>query len=293
MIGLNRFRFICGLTLVLLFLQFSVNAQEIMRPPVWGIAKMTFLVSDFQVAENYYGDFLGFDQAFSYPSGLGEVVSFKVNDRQFLEFIEDENAKDKNRLVSVSFETDDLPGMKAYLKAKGIEPCSDIRMDGAGNQVFTVHDPSGIPIEYIQFNAGSLHKKSKGKFLSEKRISQRIHHVGLYTEKVKENDNFYKEILGFKEMWRFDEDDEATLNFIYLHMPDCVENIEYFVTTDPNVNHPCFLVDDMQETIYILKERKGDHKLAKPVIGKGQRWLLNLQNSDGTKVEFTEAHTIR
>ena len=57
------------------------------RPAIWGIAKMTFLVSDFRVARDYYGQFLGFDEAFSYPSGLGKVISFKVNDRQFLEFV--------------------------------------------------------------------------------------------------------------------------------------------------------------------------------------------------------------
>ncbi|HBI05246.1 MAG TPA: hypothetical protein DDY49_14600, partial [Paenibacillaceae bacterium] len=60
-----------------------------------------------------------------------------------------------------------------------------------------------------------------------------------------------------------------------------------------NFSHPCFLVDDMQETIYTLKKRQGNNKLAKPVVGKGKRWLLNLKNDDGTKVEFTEAHTIR
>lgn len=288
-----KFRFRYGLAAMLFLLQFQLNAQEIVRPPVWGIAKMTFLVSDYQLAGSYYGDFLGFDHAFSYSSEMGKVMSFKVNDRQFLEFIEDENAKDKNRLVSVSFEVDDLQQMKEYLNNKGVETSEKIVVDGAGNQVFTVYDPSGIPIEYITFNPGSLHKKSKGKFLSEERISKRIHHVGLYTESVKENDQFYKKILGFKEMWRFDENDEAKLNFIYLQMPDCVENIEYFVTTASNVSHPCFLVDDMQETIYSLKERKGDNKLAKPIVGKGNRWLLNMKNPDGTKVEFTEAHTIR
>jgi hypothetical protein len=76
------------------------------RPAIWGIAKMTYKVSSFDLARNYYGKFLGFDEAFSYSSGLGKVISFKVNDRQFLEFIEDNDAKNKPRLVSVSFETE-------------------------------------------------------------------------------------------------------------------------------------------------------------------------------------------
>ena len=79
----------------------------------------------------------------------------------------------------------------------------------------------------------------------------------------------------------------------YLHIPDCVENIEHYPADDINFNHPCFLVDDMQETIYTLKERKGNNQLGKPIVAKGKRWLLNLANEDGTKVEFTEAHRVR
>jgi len=29
------------------------------------------------------------------------------------------------------------------------------------------------------------------------------------------------------------------------------------------------------------------------MIGKGKRWILNLSNPDGTRVEFTEAYTVR
>jgi hypothetical protein len=44
----------------------------------------------------------------------------------------------------------------------------------------------------------------------------------------------------------------------------------------------------MQEIIYTLKERRQNEKLPAPVIGKGRRWLLNLSDSDGTRIEFTE-----
>jgi hypothetical protein len=49
----------------------------------------------------------------------------------------------------------------------------------------------------------------------------------------------------------------------------------------------------MQETIYKLKERSNGNLLSKPYIGKGKRWLLSLEDSDGTKLEFTEAHAIK
>jgi len=42
-----------------------------------------------------------------------------VNDCQFLEFVEDKNAKDKKRMISVSFETENVEQMYQYLKSKG------------------------------------------------------------------------------------------------------------------------------------------------------------------------------
>jgi len=268
-------------------------AQAVQRPALWGIAKMTFLVSDFSVASEYYGRFLGFDEAFSYPSPLGKVISFKVNDRQFLEFVVDRQAREKKRLVSVSFETEDAEAMRQYIISKGNSVQENMHLDGAGNKIFTINDPSGNHIEFIEFTKDGLHKKSKGQFLSEKRISDRIHHAGLYAEKIADNDPFYVQMLGFKEMLRYPEDKNVPAIMLYLQIPECVENIEHYSPNDKNDSHPCFLVADMQETIYTLKERKINETLGNPGIGKGKRWILNLRNSDDTRVEFTEAHTVK
>jgi len=278
-------------TAVITFL--TATAQDIQRPPIWGIAKMTFLVSNYQIARDYYGKFLGFTEAFSYQSVSGGIISFKVNDRQFLEFVEDKDAKDKPRLVSVSFETEEVEMMREYLQQKSIDVPESVSIDGAGNEVILVHDPSGIPVEFIKFGEQSLHKWSKGKYMSEDRVSKRIHHAGLYCKEVLDDDPFYVGIFGFKELWRFpvDRNDKVVMN--YLQIPDCTEVIEHYQSDDINFSHPCLLVEDMQETISTLKERRGNNQLSKPGVGKGNRWLLNLQNADGTKVEFTEAHTVR
>ncbi len=268
-------------------------AQVAGRPPMWGIAKMTFLVTDFDLAREYYGRFLGFDEAFSYPSPLGKVISFKVNDRQFLEFVVDKQARDKKRLVSVSFETEDAEAMRKYIISTGFDVQVNVHQDGAGNKVFMITDPSGNPIEFIEFTNDGLHKKSKGQFLSDKRISARIHHAGLFAEKITDNDPFYAQMLGFKEMLRYPEDKNVPAIMLYLQIPGCVENIEFYSPNDRNDSHPCFLTEDMQETIYTLKERKINETLGIPGIGKGKRWILNLRNADDTRVEFTEAHTVK
>ena len=270
----------------------SLIAQEVQRPAVWGIAKMTFLVSDMEMAREYYGRFLGFDEAFSYPSPSGTVVSFKINDRQFLEFIVDKQAKEKKRLVSVSLETESVPDMLHYLKAQGVKvsPCIT---DGAGNEVIVTQDAAGNNVEFINLKADGLHRKSKGKFLSENRISKRIHHAGLYAEKIDEQDPFWVKILKCKEIVRYPLDKTQSGIIQYLGLGDCTENIEHYSPCDENFSHPCFLVEDMQETIYILKERRNGQIVNRPSIGKTKRWLLNLQTPDKTRVEFTEAYRIK
>ena len=270
----------------------SLIAQEVQRPAVWGIAKMTFLVSDMEMAREYYGRFLGFDEAFSYPSPSGTVVSFKINDRQFLEFIVDKQAKEKKRLVSVSLETESVPDMLHYLKAQGVKvsPCIT---DGAGNEVIVTQDAAGNNVEFIDLKANGLHRKSKGKFLSENRISKRIHHAGLYAEKIDEQDPFWVKILKCKEIVRYPLDKTQPGIIQYLSLGDCTENIEHYSPCDENFSHPCFLVEDMQETIYTLKERRNGQTVNRPSIGKTKRWLLNLQTPDKTRVEFTEAYCIK
>ena len=270
----------------------SLIAQETKRPAVWGIAKMTFLVSDMEMAREYYGRFLGFDEAFSYPSPSGTVVSFKINDRQFLEFIVDKQAKEKKRLVSVSLETESVRDMLLYLQAQGVKvsPCIT---DGAGNEVIVTQDAAGNNVEFIDLKADGMHRKSKGKFLSENRISKRMHHAGLYAEKIDEQDPFWVKILKCKEIVRYPLDKTQPGVIQYLGLGDCTENIEYYSPCDENFSHPCFLVEDMQETIYTLKERRNGQTVNRPSIGKTKRWLLNLQTPDKTRVEFTEAYCIK
>lgn len=273
-----------------LALSYGQNAS---RPPIWGIARMTFLVSDFEVARSYYGQFLGFDEAFSYQSPLGKVISFKVSDRQFLEFVEDKQAKEKKRLVSVSLETENVEAMRQYLESQGVNVPANISIDGAGNEVVSVLDGAGNTVEFIRFSPSGPHRASKGKFLSERRIATSIHHAGLYTERVKDDDPFYVGVLKFKEIIRYPEDRNEAPIMIYLAMDDCAEYIEHFANYDINMGHPCFLTDNMQETVYTLKERRGNETLDKPMVGRGNRWILNMRNSDGTRIEFTEAYRVR
>lgn len=280
------------ITFILFLFFFSVlsHAQNVERPALYGIAKMTYRISNFDLAQSYYGEFLGFSKAFSYSGKEGTIDSYKINNRQFLEFVEDKNASLKKRLVSVSFETENAQKMQEYLLSKGVALDRDVYIDGAGNKVLLTHDPSGIPIEFIQYMPGSKHVKSMGRFLSSERIATRIHHVGLYSKQMLENPEFYTQILGFQLILRIPEDRNVEPKLLYFRIPESAEMIEHYPSPDENFNHPCFVTMDMQETYSILRTRKKTEVLPSPGMGMGKRWLLNIWNQDGTKVEFTEPY---
>lgn len=277
---------------IVLLLSFLSVQETIAKTPVMprigGIAKVTYLVSDYSLAQSYYGDFLGFDLAFSYDSPQGKVVSYKVNDWQFLEFIEDKSAKNKDRFLGVTFETENVDQMQAYLQTKGITASQQVTEDGAGNKVLRTFDHSGIPVEFIEWGTKSLHRATKGQFLSERRISHRIHHVGLYSDKLEDNPEFYTSVLGFKNFLRVPEDKTKMPEIIYFQIPGTAQFIEHYPTDTRDFSHPCFVANDLQEVLYTLKERQKEETLASPMVGKGRRWLLNLTNADGTRIEFTE-----
>ena len=290
---MRRISTICTIVFLVFTSTPVLLGQRINRPPIFGIAKMTFLVSDYQLARDFYGAYLGFDEAFSYLSTLGEVISFKVNDRQFIEFVQDPKAKEKTRLVSISFETSDVEQMRLYLKSRNVTVPDAVTLDGAGNNTILVHDDEGVPVEFVDMNPNTLHKKSAGKYLSENRISKRIHHAGLFTKEVIENPRFYKEVLGCREFFKSPEDPNDKLVILYLQLPDCVEFIEHYASSDPNISHPCLVAESMQDVMYTLKERNGNRSVGQASVGRGRKYILNINNADGTRVEFVEPYNVR
>ncbi len=266
---------------------------ESQRPKIWGIAKMTFYINSFEDARDYYGEFLGYEEVFSYASEAGVVLSFKINDRQFLEFVETTDPQKKGEIISLSFDCDRPDEMEKYLFSRAVDIETTFGKDGAGNERVRIQSSEYYLLEFIHYLPDGKHKQTKGEFMPGSRISHRFHHAGLFITDIEKADVLYKDILGFKEMWRFREDNTTMPNYIYMLPPNCIENIEYLYNEDPRSSHPCFMVEDMQEMLYTLKERGDGESLPNPMIGKGNRWLFNIRNNDGARIEFTEPFTVR
>lgn len=262
-------------------------------PDMFGIAKMTYRVSSLEMARDYYGRFLGFDEAFHYPSGKGTVYAFKVNDRQFIEVFVDEGAPSrKDKLESVSIQVASAAQVRAFLLEKQW-PVSELTTDGAGEKVVTTEDADGNRVEFVEYTPEGKHLGSAGKGLPDSRISTRIHHAGLPCGNLDGEDPFWGRLLGGKEVLRYGLDDPGSGRGLrYISIGLGTECIEHYRPSDRSFGHLCFQTPDMQETLMTLHSR-GRYPVAKPSIGMTRRWLLNLFSPDGARVEFTEPFTLR
>ena len=96
-----------------------------------------------------------------------------------------------------------------------------------------------------------------------------------------------------REFFKNPEEPNEPLVILYLQLPDCVEFIEHYANPDPNISHPCFVAESMQDVMYTLKERNGNRPVSQATVGRGRKFILNITNADGTRVEFIEPFNVR
>jgi catechol 2,3-dioxygenase-like lactoylglutathione lyase family enzyme len=280
----------------------AAQEQEIKRPSITGIAHIAFQVSDLAKARAYYGELLGYEEPFQIykEDGALALTYFKVNERQYIEIFPGLPPDKDDRLLHVALETADIEALRVYLDSKGVKVPAKVNQGRDGNLNMTIDDPDGHRIEFVQYRPGSLHLKNKGRYVSSRRISNRILHAGITVADLAVADKFYKEILGFSEIWRGGRD-EATLNWINMKVPDGTDYIEYMLTTGKPtrqqlgvMHHVALLVPDIQESLETLRQRAPDPaSIRSPQVGRNNRWQLNLYDPDGSRAELMEPFTTR
>ncbi|MGE0130269.1 MAG: VOC family protein [Blastocatellales bacterium] len=272
------------------------------RPLITGIAHIAFQVSDLAKAREFYGELLGYEEPFQIRNQDGSLALtyFKVNERQYVEIFPNLPPDKDDRLMHIAFETTDLEALRVYLLSKGVKAPEKVNQGRDGNLNFTVADPDGHRVEFVQYREGSLHRRARGRYVSSRRISDRILHVGLTVADQAAADRFYKDILGFSEIWRGGRD-ESSLNWINMRVPDGTDYLEYMLLTAKptrqqlgSSHHVALLVPDIQKALETARERSGDPaSVRSPQVGRNRRWQLNLFDPDGSRAELMEPFTIR
>jgi lactoylglutathione lyase len=279
-------------TLLCFLLGAGAFAAEPQRPPIVGIANFAAKVSNLDAARNFYGRVLGYQEAFTVKQAAGaDLVCFKVNDRQYLEFAPGLKDEKEDRLIHIAFETKDARKLRDYLAAKGVKVPAKVAKDPAGNLSFTVMDPEDHAVEFVQYLSGSIHSRNFGKFIPDTRVSDHMLHVGIHVLDRAKADAFYKDILGFRFLWEGGPPNNTSAWISYL-VPDGSDWVEYMMgnpTPTPRqlggMHHACLGVMDIQKP-YDTVVARGYTPPNKPILARDGRMLANFFDPDLTRTEM-------
>ena len=289
-----------NLAAVLAFTAALLPAQT--RPPITGVAHYAIFVADVDKARTFYKDFLGYGEPFDLknPDGSLSLTFIKINDRQYIEIFP-EKAPNTDRLNHISIETPDAEALRLYLQSKGVKVPDKVNTNRIGNRSFSIPDPDGHGVEITQYTPEGASRRERSKFLPDGRISTRMAHVGIIVGQLDASLKFYRDLLGFEEIWRGSSNGK-TLSWSNLKVPNGDDYIELMLYADMpeptkrgSQHHICLFVPDIEkarETLQLRAPKVGYTRPMEINTGVNRKRQVNLFDPDGTRVELMEPGTI-
>jgi len=295
----NKFLFLLGC----LIAATSPCAQgAVKRPKILGIANMAFYVSNLPAARAYYKGFLGFAEPYDLKNDDGTIrmAYIKINDYQYLELFPQPPRGD-GMLNHIAFYTDNAERMRRYLISRGIHTPAHVRKGRMGDKSFTVQDPDGHTVEFVEYEPDGWAMKHRGKDMPPTCVSHHILHIGFTVGALARSKMFYGDILGFKEFWR-GSSDGVTLSWVDLRVPDGKDYVELMLykrlppqDKRGGANHISLMTPDIFKAVATLRSRAADlnykHKI-EIHVGHNRQRQANFFDPDGTRTELMEPFTI-
>ncbi len=284
---------ICALPLLL-----HAQTPAPARPPIVGVAHIGLRTDDMAAARKFYGQELGFaDFSLNKPSGDLMLTYYKVNDHQYIEIFPELKDPQQERLSHISFETTNVQQLRDYLASQGVKVPDTLKEGLDKNVSFTIKDPDGHVVEFVQYMPGSLHSNNFGKLMPETRVSDRIIHVGVTVQDRAASDHLYKDILGFRETWHGGMHDDKT-DWVDMQVPDGKDWLEYMLNVhNPSpkqlgvMNHLALGVPSVADGYKKVTER--GFTAEQPKIGRDGKWQLNLYDPNLTRAELMEPKPVQ
>jgi len=260
--------------------------EQSLRPPITGITYVRLWSVDPHSAVGFYSKILGL---IARDAGCPGMVRpcYILSDHQQIALEGGASGSHASLLAEIAFATADATGMHRYLKAHNI-PVNPIIRDFNGSIHFSLQDPEGLPIIFVQPEA---HRQATPP---ANQISTRLIHAGFVILDRAAEDKFYKDILGFRVYWHGGmKDDES--NWVDMQVPDGADWLEYMLNVPANadkhtlgvMNHIALGVPDIHAAEQLLRTN-GWNGTEQPKIGRDGKWQLNLYDPDGTRVELME-----
>lgn len=272
------------------------------RPRITGVAHIALFVHDIGQARQFYSGLLGLAEPFQLDNSDGSLsLTFvKVNERQYIELFP-EREPGTDRLNHISVETDDAEAMRRYLASRAINVPEKVTRGRIGNANFNIKDPDGHTVEIVEYLPTGWSVRDKGKAIPSTRISDRMMHVGIIVNSLEPAMRFYRDVLGFEEIWRGSSDGKV-LSWVNMRVPDGDDYIE-FMLHDPvppqdkrgTAHHIALSVPDMDAALKTLQPRAAQTGYSRPMeirTGRNRKRQLNLYDPDGTRTELMEPRTV-
>jgi len=287
------------------------------RPRITGIDHIVFRASDEAAVRRFYGDLLGLsggiggkvagcapgDGCEGSTQKLGPLLIFQVGPRQTIYVEPGLPAGEDERLRLLAFATPDLEALAAHLTAKGIAVTRILAPGPGPGGAIAVSDPDGHPLAFVQRDWPPQDRiPGPGASKVKPPLSSRILHAGLTVRDEAAATRFYKDVLGFSEIWRGGRSEGVT-DWINMRVPDGTDYLEYMLVSSPPdrrqrgvLHHVALLVPDIQaawEAAGARTPAAERARLGPPNVGRNGRWQLNLYDVDGTRTELMEPFRVR
>lgn len=271
------------------------------RPRILGVAQVAFQVRNLALSRTFYGDFLGYEEPFSLknPDGSLHAILFKIDDRQSVQLIPTA-APSADRLDHLSLETDDAEALRLYLKSRGVAVPAATQPGKVTARYFSVLDPDGHRVEFMQFLPDSWTARDFGQHLPATRLSAHLSHVGITVRHLAAALRFYQGILGCVETWRGSGNGKQ-LSWVNLRVPNGSDWVELMLHETPpssaklgTDHHLCLVVPDIGQAAQLLARRPlpaGAVLSTKVLVGTDHKRQIHAYDPDGTRIEIMEPTT--
>ncbi len=269
------------------------------RPAITSVSHIAVYAADMAKSEAYYTKNLGALKAADPENPTG--VRYYFNPRQFVEVLPlPKGYTSVNRMDHAAFNTANAEGMRVYLAAHHIAVPRHVTKGSDGSQWFTVSDPEGNRIQFVQL-------PTKLPDVPDNPLSDHIIHFGMIAHNEAVENAFYRKILGFRPYWYGGPKGKPPA-WISQQVPDGTDWMEYMIVDGPAtkgipagmsqanagvLNHFALGVANMEKTVTLLAGgERISQKSDGPKIGLDGKWQFNMYDPDGTRTEFMEFHAV-
>jgi catechol 2,3-dioxygenase-like lactoylglutathione lyase family enzyme len=266
--------------------------QDVKRPRITGVVHIGLMAHEVNQSRSFYTDLLGWQEPYSLKSP--DITFFKINDHQYVELVP-ETRPATDRLTHIALETDDAAGLLKYLASRGVKVPERAEKGRLGNLSFSVTDPDGHSVEFVQYLADGLSMREKGKFMDANRAPDHMSHVGIIVYSLEPAMKFYRDILGCQEAWR-GSGNAKFLSWVNMRVPEGEDWVEFMLYDEfPSLkqlgvlHHIGLVAPDVAAATAVIEARPARRTYTGAWEYRGTtRHTLQVYDPDGSRTEIME-----